>query len=204
VADGLIILHLELNAKDYINSIGNQCKYEESPYMTINRNQRKKANELGKAQRKAAFEIRRISLHEADEEPEEELPARNAFKGGLNVTIPTAQPTLGRFLRDHLDPQFDVQQFEKRHAFKVHNYMGLPFCDFCGNFMWGILGQGVKCEGQSRSSLFSLESTQLNTNHAPFPYASPRLWIQCSQEMLGKSAQRLLSRFEICSKNLRH
>lgn len=116
--------------------------------MTIHRNQRKKANELGKAQRKAAFEIRRISLHEADETPEDELSSAVASIDRSSTSSAQAAPTLGRFLRDHLDPQFDVQQFEKRHAFKVHNYMGLPFCDFCGNFMWGIMGQGVKCEGK--------------------------------------------------------
>ncbi|RWS29350.1 N-chimaerin-like protein [Leptotrombidium deliense] len=44
------------------------------------------------------------------------------------------------------DEKVDVQLFEKSHSFKVHNFMGLPFCDFCGNFMWGLLGQGVKCE----------------------------------------------------------
>lgn len=40
----------------------------------------------------------------------------------------------------------DVQLFEKSHNFKVHNFIGLPFCDYCGNFMWGLIGQGVKCE----------------------------------------------------------
>ena len=40
----------------------------------------------------------------------------------------------------------DVQLFEKTHNFKVHNFIGLPFCEYCGNFMWGIIGQGVKCE----------------------------------------------------------
>lgn len=141
VADGLIILHLELHAKDYINSLGSQCKYEESPYMTIHRgqrNQRKKASELSKAQRKAAFEIKRISIHEADlEEEEPDAP------GGERPD----DDSIDRFSADHLDPQFDVQLFEKRHAFRAHNFMGLPFCDFCGNFMWGILGQGVKCDG---------------------------------------------------------
>lgn len=116
--------------------------------MTI-RNPRKKINELSKAQRKAAFEIKRISIHEADEEAEETRPETRPFQQRQTQLQATGNDqTMGRFLRDHLDPQFDVQQFEKRHAFKVHNYMGLPFCDFCGNFMWGILAQGVKCEGK--------------------------------------------------------
>ncbi|XP_028967452.1 N-chimaerin [Galendromus occidentalis] len=40
----------------------------------------------------------------------------------------------------------DAKDFEKMHAFKVHNFMGLPWCDFCGNFMWGLIAQGVRCE----------------------------------------------------------
>lgn len=68
----------------------------------------------------------------------------------------------------------NAKDFEKTHAFKVcsidgnsrlfsvsaspktsdeaflhlqvHNFMGLPWCDFCGNFMWGLIAQGVKCE----------------------------------------------------------
>lgn len=29
VADGLIILYIELHAKDYVSQLGNHCKYEE-------------------------------------------------------------------------------------------------------------------------------------------------------------------------------
>ena len=48
---------------------------------------------------------------------------------------------------DSAQDNVDVQLFEKKHLFKIHNYMGLPFCDFCGNFMWGLLAQGLKCDG---------------------------------------------------------
>lgn len=34
----------------------------------------------------------------------------------------------------------------RKFVFQVHNFMGLPWCDFCGNFMWGLIAQGVKCE----------------------------------------------------------
>lgn len=47
---------------------------------------------------------------------------------------------------EHDYDELDVQMFEKEHNFKIHNFIGLPFCEFCGNFMWGIIGQGVKCE----------------------------------------------------------
>lgn len=34
----------------------------------------------------------------------------------------------------------------KAHAFRVQNFKGLTWCDYCGNFMWGLMAQGVRCE----------------------------------------------------------
>ena len=31
--------------------------------------------------------------------------------------------------------------------FQTQNFMGLHWCDFCANFMWGLIAQGVKCLG---------------------------------------------------------
>uniref|UniRef100_A0A1B0GQL6 SH2 domain-containing protein n=1 Tax=Phlebotomus papatasi TaxID=29031 RepID=A0A1B0GQL6_PHLPP len=39
--------------------------------------------------------------------------------------------------------------YEKHHAFKIHSFKGLNWCEFCANFLWGFTAQGVKCEGQS-------------------------------------------------------
>lgn len=33
----------------------------------------------------------------------------------------------------------------KAHRFKTHTFR-LAYCDFCGNFMWGLVQQGVRCE----------------------------------------------------------
>lgn len=38
--------------------------------------------------------------------------------------------------------------YDKPHNFKVHNFKGLNWCEFCGNFLWGFTAQGVKCEGK--------------------------------------------------------
>ncbi|BFZ22577.1 hypothetical protein BsWGS_25616 [Bradybaena similaris] len=40
----------------------------------------------------------------------------------------------------------DVIDYEKQHVFKVQNFVGLQWCDFCAHFMWGITAQGVKCQ----------------------------------------------------------
>lgn len=43
----------------------------------------------------------------------------------------------------------DPMLYEKPHNFKVHNFKGLNWCEFCSNFLWGFTAQGVKCEGES-------------------------------------------------------
>ncbi|XP_073972532.1 rho GTPase activating protein at 5A [Rhodnius prolixus] len=40
----------------------------------------------------------------------------------------------------------DPMLYEKPHNFKVHNFKGLNWCEFCSNFLWGFTAQGVKCE----------------------------------------------------------
>ena len=41
----------------------------------------------------------------------------------------------------------NIQAFEKAHNFRTHTFIGNPWCDFCGNFIWGLIGQGVRCDG---------------------------------------------------------
>ena len=140
VADGLITLYVELHASDYITNIANQCRYEESPYMTLHKGRLPLRNSSAKLQclqpdvgnralnrRSNAFDrIRQITSHEelaADDEIDE------------------------RFNSSHQDNQINVLSFEKAHSFKTHTFIGSPWCDFCGNFIWGLIGQGVRCDG---------------------------------------------------------
>ena len=36
-------------------------------------------------------------------------------------------------------------QAEKAHNFKMHSFKGPHWCDYCANFLWGLVQQGVKC-----------------------------------------------------------
>jgi hypothetical protein len=39
----------------------------------------------------------------------------------------------------------DIQSFEKPHAFQTTTFRRFMWCDVCGNFLWGVVAQGVKC-----------------------------------------------------------
>lgn len=119
VADGLITLFMELHASEYIANLGNSCKYEESPYMTLHKRNKLNNKHKSRSNNKDLIQIKRISNYEDIKDEE------------LECTDSTP---------------IDVQLFEKSHNFKTHNFMGSPWCDFCGNFIWGIIGQGVRCD----------------------------------------------------------
>nr|XP_015209810.1 PREDICTED: serine/threonine-protein kinase D3 isoform X2 [Lepisosteus oculatus] len=41
-----------------------------------------------------------------------------------------------------------VEDFQIRpHALFVHSYKAPTFCDYCGEMLWGLVRQGLKCEG---------------------------------------------------------
>lgn len=42
------------------------------------------------------------------------------------------------------------------HALVVHSYKAPTFCDFCGEMLFGLVRQGLKCEGKHLCHFFSM------------------------------------------------
>ncbi|KAG9336119.1 hypothetical protein JZ751_002466 [Albula glossodonta] len=54
---------------------------------------------------------------------------------------PSSDIQVTRQLADDTDFQI------RPHALYVHSYKAPTFCDYCGEMLWGLVRQGLKCEG---------------------------------------------------------
>ncbi|GBP59033.1 hypothetical protein EVAR_15036_1 [Eumeta japonica] len=49
----------------------------------------------------------------------------------------------------------ELAPLPRPHALAVHSYKAPTFCDFCGEMLFGLVRQGLKCEGDVRLSVFA-------------------------------------------------
>lgn len=129
VADGLVILYMEANATPYIELMYSFNNYEKSPYMTLNRLKRRAV-----ARRRTDVSMATSSFLQ-EELKHSEIPQPHTKDSTITDAI------------THEGFIFEAVDYDKPHAFKIHTFKGLNWCEFCGNFLWGFTAQGVKCEG---------------------------------------------------------
>ncbi|KAM8934088.1 N-chimaerin [Pelodytes ibericus] len=120
VTDGLITLYIETKAAEYIAKMTINPIYEHIGYTTLNR--------------EPAHKKQMPVLKEAHEEKD---------SPGEDIAEEKRLTSLVR--RATLKENEQIPKYEKVHNFKVHTFRGPHWCEYCANFMWGLIAQGVKC-----------------------------------------------------------
>uniref|UniRef100_A0A8C9RRR5 Chimaerin n=1 Tax=Scleropages formosus TaxID=113540 RepID=A0A8C9RRR5_SCLFO len=117
VTDALITLYIETKAAEYIAKMTTNPIYEHVGYTSQRRNRVTRQLCRGPPQsRKVTFQ------------QDNKIPSPSSL--GLR---PTA--------RD----QEKHCSYEKAHNFKTHTFRGPHWCEYCANFMWGLIAQGLRC-----------------------------------------------------------
>uniref|UniRef100_A0A914UX35 N-chimaerin n=2 Tax=Plectus sambesii TaxID=2011161 RepID=A0A914UX35_9BILA len=118
VADGLISMYVDKHAADYIKRMADEAVYEESPYIQYQKS---------------------IGTQRRQQRPP--LPT-------LNGATPTADQLRARHGSESSQwsssEQNDAPQ--KAHRFIAHTFRIPHYCDYCRNFMWGLVQQGLRCD----------------------------------------------------------
>ncbi|XP_071956281.1 beta-chimaerin-like isoform X2 [Antedon mediterranea] len=129
VEDGLIHFYMEDKAADYIKVMDAEPIYDKhSKYATVRLpRQRSSVDNMD--------QHHNFSSHRLEDERPPEYNNQSVVDG---TYIPADKIIVPRTAEEI------VVQYEKAHNFKVHTF-GLHWCEYCGNFMWGLIAQGVKC-----------------------------------------------------------
>nr|XP_020846673.1 N-chimaerin isoform X2 [Phascolarctos cinereus] len=120
VTDGLITLYIETKAAEYIAKMTINPIYEHIGYTTLNR--------------EPAYKKHMPALKDTHDWKE------STGEDGVSEKRLTS---LVR--RATLKENEQIPKYEKVHNFKVHTFRGPHWCEYCANFMWGLIAQGVKC-----------------------------------------------------------
>lgn len=136
IADGLVNFYMQLHAASIIQEINQQTGncYQQSPYMTLNR---RKLRALSNDLRKSL--IKQTNCAPKDEDNIDSNASNPLTE--LDDCLQSSAKT-NDIAEDTILPYI----YEKAHAFKVHTFKGLNWCEVCANFLWGFTAQGVKCE----------------------------------------------------------
>uniref|UniRef100_A0A8C1LGU1 Chimerin 1 n=1 Tax=Cyprinus carpio TaxID=7962 RepID=A0A8C1LGU1_CYPCA len=131
VTDGLITLYIETKAAEYISKMTINPIYEHVGYTTLNR----------EPALKKALPVCRDMPDGKD-------------AAGEDTGLEERLTSLVR--RATLKESERAPKYEKVHNFKVHTFRGPHWCEYCANFMWGLIAQGVKCAGLKSEGLYRI------------------------------------------------
>uniref|UniRef100_A0A674ALZ6 Chimerin 1 n=1 Tax=Salmo trutta TaxID=8032 RepID=A0A674ALZ6_SALTR len=131
VTDGLITLYIETKAAEYIAKMTINPIYEHIGYTTLNKEPTLKKH-----------------LPVCQEVPDGPAPRGERVDEEKGLTSLVRRATLKD--KDH------ATKYEKVHNFKVHTFRGPHWCEYCANFMWGLIAQGVKCAGIQSEGLYRI------------------------------------------------
>ncbi|XP_068092179.1 beta-chimaerin isoform X2 [Hyperolius riggenbachi] len=119
VTDGLITLYIETKAAEYIAKMTTNPIYEQIGYTSLIK------EKISRRLSRTKSESKRSHL---------------SYEGSVPVEKITS---LVR--RAALTQNDNHCNYEKAHNFKVHTFRGPHWCEYCANFMWGLIAQGVRC-----------------------------------------------------------
>ncbi|XP_034323160.1 serine/threonine-protein kinase D3 isoform X3 [Magallana gigas] len=72
----------------------------------------------------------------------------NTSSNILQIVTSPADVKEGCLIEVVLSAQITMEDLQvKRHNLSIHSYKSPHFCDFCGEMLWGLVKQGLKCEG---------------------------------------------------------
>uniref|UniRef100_A0A674AJK0 Beta-chimaerin n=1 Tax=Salmo trutta TaxID=8032 RepID=A0A674AJK0_SALTR len=128
VTDGLITLYIETKAAEYIAKMTINPIYEHIGYTTLNKEPTLKKH-----------------LPVCQEVPDGPAPRGERVDEEKGLTSLVRRATLKD--KDH------ATKYEKVHNFKVHTFRGPHWCEYCANFMWGLIAQGVKCADGEKADI---------------------------------------------------
>uniref|UniRef100_A0A3Q3EW19 N-chimaerin n=1 Tax=Labrus bergylta TaxID=56723 RepID=A0A3Q3EW19_9LABR len=119
VTDALITLYIETKAAEYIAKMTTNPIYEHLGYTSLLKDKM----------------VHRLSRGRTE-------PRRVTFQRDERVSSITSPLVRRSALKDTPEKQCS---YEKIHNFKVHTFRGPHWCEYCANFMWGLIAQGVRC-----------------------------------------------------------
>ncbi|XP_026140120.1 beta-chimaerin [Carassius auratus] len=116
VTDGLITLYIETKAAEYIAKMTTNPIYQHLGYTSL---------------------LRDKITHRLNQTRSE--PKKVTFQQDEKIS---PSPLSRRTIKDGPEKHCN---YEKIHNFKVHTFRGPHWCEYCANFMWGLIAQGVRC-----------------------------------------------------------